>query len=82
MAIVALIIRLRHQLVGQGLDAGAHTIACHLVEQHQLTVSEVTIRRRRAQDTHHSQVSGTARAGIRSRLDYSIAILAGSEPVC
>jgi hypothetical protein len=37
---------------------------------------------RRAQDTHHSLVSGTARAGIWSRLDYSIAILAGSEPVC
>jgi transposase InsO family protein len=42
-ATVALIIRLRHQLAGQGLDAGSHTIAWHLVEQHQLTVSEATI---------------------------------------
>jgi transposase len=42
-ATVALIIRLRHQLAGQGLDAGAHTIAWHLVEQHQLTVSDATI---------------------------------------
>jgi transposase InsO family protein len=40
---VALIIRLRHQLAQRGLDAGAHTIAWHLVEQHQLTVSEATI---------------------------------------
>jgi Helix-turn-helix domain len=29
---VALIIRLRHQLAQRGLDAGAHTIAWHLVE--------------------------------------------------
>jgi transposase InsO family protein len=43
MATVALIIRLRSQLVRQGLDAGSHTIAWHLVEQHQLTVSEATI---------------------------------------
>ena len=42
-ATVALIIRLRHQLARQGLDAGSHTIAWHLVEQHQLTVSEATI---------------------------------------
>ena len=42
-ATVELIIRLRHQLARQGLDAGAHTIAWHLVEQHQLTVSEATI---------------------------------------
>jgi hypothetical protein len=42
-ATVALIIRLRHQLARQGLDAGARTIAWHLVEQHQLTVSEATI---------------------------------------
>jgi transposase len=42
-ATVALIIRLRHQLTGQGLDAGSHTIAWHLAEQHQLAVSEATI---------------------------------------
>ena len=40
---VGLIIRLRWQLVRQGLDAGSHTIAWHLAEQHQLTVSEATI---------------------------------------
>ena len=38
-----LIIRLRRQLARQGLDAGAHTIAWHLAQQHQLTVSEATI---------------------------------------
>ena len=42
-ATVGLIIRLRHQLARQGLDAGSHTIAWHLAEQHQLTVSEATI---------------------------------------
>ena len=43
MATAELIIRLRHQLTRQGLDAGAHTIAWHLAEQHQLTMSEATI---------------------------------------
>ena len=38
-----LIIRLRRQLARQGLDAGAHTIAWHLAQQHQVTVSEATI---------------------------------------
>jgi hypothetical protein len=38
-----LIIGLRRQLAGQGLDAGAHTIAWHLAEQHQLRVSAATI---------------------------------------
>src|SRR5918995_4192362 len=38
-----LIIQLRRQLAGQGLDAGPHTIAWHLAEQHQLTVSVATI---------------------------------------
>ena len=42
-ATVELIIRLRRQLTRQGLDAGSHTIAWHLVQQHQLTVSEATI---------------------------------------
>jgi hypothetical protein len=37
-----LIIQLRRQLAGQGLDAGAHTIAWHLAEQHQLRVSAAT----------------------------------------
>lgn len=42
-ATVALIIRLRGELAGQGLDAGPHTIAWHLAEQHQFTVSPATI---------------------------------------
>ena len=42
-ATAELIIRLRRDLTRQGLDAGAHTIAWHLVEQHQLAVSEATI---------------------------------------
>jgi transposase InsO family protein len=43
VATVELIIRLRRGLTRQGLDAGAHTIAWHLTEQHQLTVSDATI---------------------------------------
>ena len=42
-ATAELIIRLRRQLTRQGLDAGAHTIAWHLAEQHSLTVSVATI---------------------------------------
>ena len=42
-ATAELIIRLRRQLARQGLDAGAHTIAWHLAQQHQLTVSDATI---------------------------------------
>jgi transposase InsO family protein len=42
-ATVGLIIQLRHQLTRQGLDAGAHTIAWHLAEHHQLQVSAATI---------------------------------------
>jgi transposase len=42
-ATVEWIIRLRRELTRQGLDAGAHTIAWHLAEQHQLTVSPATI---------------------------------------
>jgi transposase len=42
-ATVELIIRLRRELTHQGLDAGAHTIAWHLSEQHHVTVSAATI---------------------------------------
>ncbi|HKF87406.1 MAG TPA: IS481 family transposase [Propionibacteriaceae bacterium] len=43
-ATVELIIQLRRQLAEQGLDAGPHTIAWHLAQQHhQLTVSVATI---------------------------------------
>ena len=42
-ATVGLILGLRRDLTRQGLDAGAQTIAWHLAEQHQLTVSEATI---------------------------------------
>ena len=40
---VELIIRLRHQLTDQGLDAGPHTIAWHLAEHHRLQVSVASI---------------------------------------
>jgi transposase InsO family protein len=40
-----LIVRLRKELAGQGLDAGPHTIAWHLEHHHQVTVSAATISR-------------------------------------
>jgi len=40
-----LIIRLRKELAGQGLDAGPHTIAWHLDHRHHLRVSPATISR-------------------------------------
>jgi hypothetical protein len=42
-ATAELITELRRDLTRQGLDAGAHTIAWHLTQQHQQTVSEATI---------------------------------------
>jgi transposase InsO family protein len=42
---VELIVRLRKDLSGQGLDAGPHTIAWHLDHHHQVTVSPATISR-------------------------------------
>lgn len=44
-ATVDLIIDLRHQLAGKGLDAGPHTIAWHLEHHHQLRVSTASISR-------------------------------------
>ena len=40
-----LIVRLRKELSGQGLDAGPHTIAWHLEHYHKTTVSPATISR-------------------------------------
>jgi transposase InsO family protein len=40
-----LIVRLRKELDGQGLDAGPHTIAWHLQAHHQLRVSPATVHR-------------------------------------
>ena len=40
-----LIVGLRKDLAGQGLDAGPHTIAWHLHHHHQVTVSPATISR-------------------------------------
>jgi transposase InsO family protein len=40
-----LIVALRKQLSGQGLDAGPHTIAWHLDHHHQVTVSPATVHR-------------------------------------
>ena len=39
---------LRAELESQGLDAGPHTIAWHLQQRHQITVSPSTVRRRLA----------------------------------
>ena len=44
-ATVDLIMRLRKDLAGQGLDAGPHTICWHLRRHHQVTVSAATISR-------------------------------------
>ena len=40
-----LIVRLRKELAGQGLDAGPHTIAWHLQHHHQVRVSAATVSR-------------------------------------
>jgi len=42
---VELVVRLRKELTGQGLDAGPETIGWHLVHHHHLTVSRATISR-------------------------------------
>ena len=42
---VELIVSLRKELAGQGLDAGPHTIAWHLEHYHKTTVSPATISR-------------------------------------
>ncbi|MFE9668337.1 integrase core domain-containing protein [Microbispora bryophytorum] len=44
-ATVELVLRLRKDLSGQGLDAGPDTIAWHLHQHHQVTVSRATISR-------------------------------------
>jgi transposase InsO family protein len=44
-ATVGLIVKLRKDLAGHGLDAGPHTIAWHLRHRHQLIVSPATISR-------------------------------------
>jgi transposase InsO family protein len=43
--VVDLIVRLRKELAGAGLDAGPDTIAWHLTHRHQITVSLATISR-------------------------------------
>ena len=44
-ATVELIVWLRKELAGQGLDAGPHTICWHLCHHHQVTVSASTVSR-------------------------------------
>lgn len=44
-AIVELIVKLRHELITAGLDAGADTIRWHLAQHHRVTVSRATIAR-------------------------------------
>ena len=41
--VVELVLRLRKQLLEQGLDAGAHTLCWHLLEHHQQQVSAATV---------------------------------------
>ena len=41
--VVELVLRLRKELAGQGLDAGAHTICWHLEHHHRITVSAATV---------------------------------------
>jgi len=60
---VALILALRKELAGQGLDAGPHTIAWHLDQHHQVTVSPATISRYL---TRHGQVTAEPRKRPRS----------------
>jgi transposase len=43
--VAGLIIALRKDLTGQGLDAGPHTICWHLHHHHQVTVSAATVSR-------------------------------------
>ncbi len=43
--VAGLIVRLRKELSGQGLDAGPDTIAWHLRHQHRVTVSPATVSR-------------------------------------
>ena len=46
---VELVVNLRAELAGQGLDAGPHTICWHLAQRHQIEVSPSTVRRRLAE---------------------------------
>lgn len=41
--VVELVLRLRKELAGQGLDAGVHTICWHLHQHHQISVSAATV---------------------------------------
>ncbi len=47
--VVELVVNLRAELAGQGLDAGPHTICRHLAQRHQIEVSPSTVRRRLAE---------------------------------
>ena len=47
--VVEMVVNLRAELAGQGLDAGPHTICWHLAQRHQIEVSPSTVRRRLAE---------------------------------
>ena len=51
--VVDLVLRLRKDLTGQGLDAGPHTLCWHLAEHHQVSISAATVSRIL---TRHGQV--------------------------
>jgi transposase InsO family protein len=60
---VELVLRLRKELVEQGLDAGAHTICWHLAEHHRVRVSATTVWRILAR---HGQIVGEPKKRPRS----------------
>ena len=53
-----LIVRLRKELAGQGLDAGPHTVAWHLQHHHQVRVSAATCRLVRSEGGLDAVLSG------------------------
>ena len=76
-ATAGLIIELRKDLAGQGLDAGPDTIAWHLARHHQVKVSAATVARYLAQAglVSWSRRSGVASGSAVSRAAISAATL-------
>jgi transposase InsO family protein len=72
-ATVELIVRLRKELAGQGLDAGPHTICWHLRHHHQVTVSASTVSR-------HLTRAGLVTAEPKKRPKSSYTRFAAEQP--